>query len=149
MKNIIWKKPNGELAITTIVNPDIDEKEESQKLMLDQNHIGYEVIGYNVNIPKEMHSRDFRKSWDLVDGALVVNLAKAEEEKIAEIRTKRNNALSSLDISYMKALEKNDTSLMQKIALQKQALRDLPSNLDLSSIKSVSDLKSLNPKEIE
>ena len=58
--------------------------------------------------------------------AITIDITKAKEVWKNKIRVKRTNALTKLDIDYMRAQEAgSDTT---SIVADKQALRDLPSS---------------------
>jgi len=61
-----------------------------------------------------------------------VNMEKARVIQMDEIRKVRNTELAKKDVEYMKALEADDGSATD-IAVEKQALRDIPQTFDLTT----------------
>lgn len=99
------------------------------------------------NIPSD---RAFRNAWtdsndtDTVD----VDMPKARDIHMNNIRTERNKKLSLLDLDYIRADEQSSSSLKASIAGQKQALRDLTETFDLTGAETPEALKALWPTEI-
>jgi hypothetical protein len=73
----------------------------------------------------------------------MVKAVEIHKNKLRELRAPK---LSELDIEYMKAVESGNSGLMQSIATQKQALRDVTSDPSLTSAKSPDDLKKIIPE---
>ena len=74
-----------------------------------------------------------------------LNLEKAKEIWLNKYRIARAPLLEKLDTQFMRALEQNDTELMQSIKIQKQSLRDVTLT-DLTSIQTPDDLRNLWPE---
>jgi hypothetical protein len=72
-----------------------------------------------------------------------IDMAKAREIKRTMIRAERTEALSALDVKYMRALERGDTSEMKTLAAQKQALRDAPAHPDIEAAETVDQLLAI------
>jgi hypothetical protein len=71
---------------------------------------------------------DFFNAWELADGVVTVNLAKAKELTKARLRTERAPLLAAQDVLYMRATEAGaDTTA---IVAEKQRLRDVTSLAD-------------------
>ena len=94
--------------------------------------------------------RTFREAWE--DGGsaagININMPKARAIHMDRIRKVRDVELAKLDTSFMVAIEKGDAVKQQKIAQQKQALRDLPQKFDLSAKKTPQELKAAWPDEL-
>jgi hypothetical protein len=85
-------------------------------------------------------SRDFRNAWELVDGAVAVNFAKAQDITKDRLRAERSTLLQKLDVDYMKAIEVSaDTA---EIVAEKQRLRDITSQVDTAT--TLDELLALN-----
>tara|TARA_Y100000310_G_scaffold338330_1_gene427663 strand:- start:918 stop:1451 length:534 start_codon:yes stop_codon:yes gene_type:complete len=98
-------------------------------------------------VPTEL--RYFREAWECPNGVIKVNMPKARVIHMDRIRKKRNEELQKLDIPFTIAVERNDKTMMEKITVQKQKLRDIPQKYDLSSFKTPEELKAFWPKELE
>jgi hypothetical protein len=85
-------------------------------------------------------SRDFRNAWELVDGAVSVNFAKAQDITKAKLRAERTPLLEAQDVAFQRALENSsDTSA---IVAEKQRLRDITKQVDTAT--TLDELKVLN-----
>ena len=85
-------------------------------------------------------SRDFRNSWELVDGAVAVNFAKAQEIAKDRLRAEREPLLAAQDVAFQRALETGaDTSA---IVAEKQRLRDVTGLVDTAT--TLDELLALN-----
>ena len=73
-----------------------------------------------------------------------VNMAKARGIQMDKIREMRNKELAKKDVEYMKALEADDCSA-KDIAIEKQALRDIPQTFDLTT-DTADELKNKWPE---
>jgi hypothetical protein len=79
--------------------------------------------------------RYFRDAWELVGGALSINIEKAKEVQRNVWRKMREPKLKALDLAFMRALEANDEEEQFSVTLAKTQLRDvtetvLPNDLD-------------------
>jgi hypothetical protein len=91
--------------------------------------------------------RTFRNAWEDTTPELVIdiNMAKARDIHLADIRIKRNEELSKLDIEATKAQDMGDTEALTRIRARKQELRDLPATLTpiLANTASTDELKAI------
>ena len=87
----------------------------------------------------------FRDAWEDTGTAVQVNMPKARLIHMERIRQARNAAIEALDVAYMKALEAGDTIGQDRIATEKQILRDIPQTFSLSSYRSPATLKAAWP----
>jgi len=85
-------------------------------------------------IPTDRH---FREAWDY---DLKINMGKARDIHMDRIRAARDEKLKALDIETMKGRD---------VQAEKQALRDIPQTLDLSTATTPEELKALWPQELE
>lgn len=79
--------------------------------------------------------RYFRDAWELVGGALSINIEAAKEIQRNVWRKMREPKLEALDLAFIRAIEAGDAELQADISAQKAALRDvtetvLPNDLD-------------------
>jgi len=65
--------------------------------------------------------------------SITVNMTKARAIHMDKIRVIRNAELFALDITFMRALEAEDTDAQATIATEKQTLRDIPATFDLTT----------------
>jgi hypothetical protein len=85
-------------------------------------------------------SRDFRNAWELVDKAVSVNFAKAQDITKAKLRAERTPLLEAQDVAFQRALENSsDTSA---IVAEKQRLRDITNQVDTAT--TLDELKEIS-----
>jgi len=86
----------------------------------------HSIIVDTTDLPET--DNDFFNAWELADGVVTVNLAKAKEITKTRLRTEREPLLAAQDVLYMRAIESNaDTST---IVAEKQRLRDVTGLVD-------------------
>ena len=87
----------------------------------------------------------FRNAW--IDVDFKVDMAKAREIHMSNIRSARNVELAELDVPFMRAVEANDQDELARISSLKQTLRDIPQTIDLlTGISSPASLKAKWPE---
>jgi len=86
--------------------------------------------------------RDFRNAWtDDEDGDQIdIDMPRARIIHMDKIRVKRDLKMLELDIETMRGLE---------VQPEKQVLRDIPQNFDLSVASTPEELKNLWPEELK
>ena len=73
-------------------------------------------------------NNDFFDAWELADGAVTVNIAKAKELTKNRLRAERTPLLQAQDVAFQRALESGgDTAA---IVAEKQRLRDITALAD-------------------
>ena len=78
---------------------------------------------------------------------IYVNMTKARTIHMDKIRLVRNKQLADLDVPFMRAMETGDANELARIASEKQALRDIPQTLDLTT-DTPEELKAIWPIEL-
>ena len=84
----------------------------------------------------------FRSAWTI---DLTVDMDKAREIWMQNIRDSRDEKLNDLDLAWMRAMEMGEVEIAKSIALEKQGLRDLPTTINLNEFKKPDDLKGYWP----
>ena len=84
----------------------------------------------------------FRSAWTI---DLTVDMSKAREIWMQNIRDARDEKLNALDFGWMRAMEMGETETATSIALEKQKLRDLPKEINLNQFEKSDDLKGYWP----
>jgi hypothetical protein len=142
VKNIVWQKPNGEIAVT-IMAPNSPETERAHALSLQSRGAAPgAVLGFNMNIPNK---RTFRKAWRFVNGKVEVDMSFAKDLKREQLRRMRSPLMSALDVEYMRADEKGDSIGKARIASQKQALRDVTLDPAIDAARTPDELEAVIP----
>lgn len=113
--------PTGELDIETVKAKDTPK---------------HSIIVDAADLPAD---NDFFDAWELADGVVSVNFAKAQAITKARLRAERAPLLAAQDVAFQRALETGaDTSA---IVAEKQRLRDITNLVDacatLDELRSV------------
>ena len=122
--SVVVPAPKSKLTVEQIAEKDVP------------SGVDYKIV----DIDKIPEDRYFRDAWKKTSTGVGVDLPKAREVKMDKIRRVRNEKLKELDLETMKG---ND------VQAEKQVLRDLPDNTDLSKIKTSKELKEFTPKELK
>jgi len=78
-----------------------------------------------------------------------VNMTKARAIHLEEIRRVRNAELVKEDVTFMRAVEAEDTDAQATIKTKKQTLRDLPATFDITTdVDTPEKLKAKWPSEL-
>jgi len=78
-----------------------------------------------------------------------VNMTKARAIHLEEIRRVRNAELVKEDVTFMRAVEAEDTDAQATIKTKKQTLRDLPATFDITTdVDTPEKLKAKWPAEL-
>lgn len=121
--SVIHPSPNWEGTIEELAEKDVPAGKN------------YKVIDKS-SLPTDRH---FRNAWKSEDSKVDVDMVKASVIHLDRIRIARDKKLKELDIETLRG---ND------VQAEKQVLRDLPGNFDLSGATTPDALKKLWPKEL-
>ena len=78
-----------------------------------------------------------------------VNMTKARAIHLEEIRKVRNAELVKEDVTFMRAIEAEDTDAQATIKTKKQTLRDIPATFDITTdVDTPEKLKAKWPSEL-
>jgi hypothetical protein len=121
---IIFTNENGGVSVTT-PTPEFLETHTIEDVLAKDCPVGSLIVDQD-DLPNA--DSDFFNSWELVDGTIVVNTAKAKEQTKDRLRTEREPLLAAQDVLYMRATEANQDTTA--IVAEKQRLRDLPTLAD-------------------
>ena len=120
--------PSGELSIDTLISRHIDATKP------------YKIMAIN-DLPNV--DNDFFDAWQLLDGAVTVDLPKAKDIHCERLRTERKPLLEALDVQFMRAVELGDATKQQEVAAQKQKLRDLTKAPAIDDAVTTQELRDL------
>ena len=87
-------------------------------------------------------NRDFRGAWSLSGAVITEDVTKAKEIFKDKIREVRNPLLAAEDVTYMKALEADDSAAKTASATKKTALRDATDAAAIGSATTITELKA-------
>jgi len=130
MKVIAFTELDGSVTYVTPVDKTKTLAEVVAKSVPDG--IEYKIIEA-ADLPQD---RYFRNAWCIEGGKVVVDMPKARDVHMKEIRKKRDAKIKVLDIETMKGLD---------VQAEKQVLRDLPAKIDLTTAETPEDLKAIWP----
>ena len=100
---------------------------------------GNQIDASTATVPSD---RAFRGAWSLSGSVISEDMTKAKEifkDKIREVRTP---LLAAEDVTYMKAIEADDSSAKTASATAKTALRDAPAAAAIGSASTITELKA-------
>ena len=97
----------------------------------------HSIIVQDSELPQA--DNDFFNAWELANGVVTVNLAKAKEITKARLRTEREPLLAAQDVLFQRAQESGGDTIA--IVAEKNRLRDITGSVD--SCTSTAQLRAL------
>ena len=92
---------------------------------------------------------DFKAARVMTSDNYEVDMAKARAIHMDRIRSSRNKELAAKDITFMRAVEAEDTDAQATIKTKKQTLRDLPATFNITTgVDTPEKLKAKWPTEL-
>jgi hypothetical protein len=85
------------------------------------------------------NANDFYDAWELADGVVTVNFAKAVELTKKRLRAERTPLLAAQDVAFQRALESGADTIA--IVAEKQRLRDI-TNITATTLDELRALKA-------
>ncbi len=144
---IIWKNPDGSVAISTPVNTNLSLEEVIEQTKKELGDVELVDVVPVEEIPQD---RTFRNAWTTNGGNKIkVDMPLAREVWRNKIRKAREPKLAALDIEFTKALEKADAKGQKDVASARQKLRDLTALPEIEAAETPEALKAIWPKELE
>lgn len=146
MTQIIWAKPDGQIAITTL-HEATDPHDEAQRLIETGlvpndwavNHILADGDHHVIENPM------FFPALSLKDGQIVLDMDLARDVWRNKIRAARGPRFAALDIAWQRAQEAADDAALARISSEKRALRDMPAASEIARATSIADLRAFWP----
>ena len=93
--------------------------------------------------------RRFRNAWNKgVESAVEVDLPKAKNQIMSELRSARNKELVDTDGLMARANEIGVIEESDSLKVYRQQLRDLPTTIDVDIISTVEELQTKYPEEV-
>jgi hypothetical protein len=138
-KRIIYTRPDGGVSIVTpsgeISIEDVIKKD------VPNDAINIQIVDAS-EVPSD---RTFRNAWKQQGALVEVDMAKARVIHLDKLREQRKPILAALDIEWMMAVAKSDTETARAIEGKRQALRDMPTDIDaqLKQAATPEELKSV------
>ena len=100
---------------------------------------GNQIDASTATVPSDRH---FRGAWSLSGTVISEDMTKAKEIFKDKIREVRAPLLAAEDVTYMKAIEADDSAAKTASATAKTALRDAPAASAISSASTITELKA-------
>lgn len=123
-KRIVYSRPDG--GINVVVLPDF----ATDPCLVDEELI-----------PQD---RTFRDAWASDGkGGVTHDMPKARDLHREKLRLERAPLLEKLDVDYSRADETQDSGGKERIALEKQRLRDITNHPAIEAAQTVDDLKAI------
>lgn len=154
--NIIWRKPDGSVAVTHLTDEAVARMEEDGSNLQEyaallqsprtepDGSISYQIdpswqtAAENITLPT---TREFREAWTWTtpDPVIDIDMAKAREVTKRRLRMEREPLLANLDVQFMRNLELGQDNAV--VAAEKQRLRDVTKLADAAI--SLGDLAAI------
>jgi len=146
MRKIVYTRSDGGLSVVTPVINTQGEASDFTEAQAEQrawNKLPDDAINPRWADPTEIpSSREFRNAWEDV-GTVQVNMPKAREIHKDWLRKLRKPLLSELDVAYQRADEIGDVAEKQRIAAEKQVLRDITAHPGIEAAQTPDELISV------
>lgn len=136
--NIIWKKPDNTLAVTSIF--DGSDPEEHAQLLKDQGNIPADWIPVATSVDEFPAYWNRQEDWRVVSGRIVVDMECAKETTRSRLRVERAPLLAALDVQFQRCIE--EASSTDAVVAEKRRLRDITCLVD--SCSTLDELKALS-----
>jgi hypothetical protein len=133
-KVAIYTDKNGGLTVLIPADPAMIESIAERDI---PSGTEYHIID-RADLPQDRH---FRNAWKHEEGVVSHCMDKCRELHKANLREKRAPLLAALDLEYMRADEEGDALKKNRIAADKQALRDITKHPDIAKAQTVEELK--------
>jgi len=143
---------NGSVGILQIGGQDVRLEGETEEqsiarineIILTPEQIATAIIVENEDLP----SSEFIQSYEISGNTVIVSMPSARDLYMSSIRLYRNKALGDLDATEIEAISKDDQTALTAVRAEKQVLRDLPANTDLSGYADAAALSAFWPTEL-
>ncbi len=143
---IIWTKvEDNTISITQILADAIDVEAHTQQLIADNPNLVYRFTTTTEECPI---GYDFFFNALTVDAnnQLAYDMTKARELWKEALRRARIPLLEKLDVDYQRADEINDATLKAQIVLNKNILRNCPTDPAIDAAQDLNDLRRSLPE---
>ena len=161
MDRIVWKFPDGSVQLSNVQTwPRIEGESDQQhldrvapllKAKLAELDPAFLTATYAGNVPEIHHKtmdRTFRGAWTWTTPAPVIDtdMVKAAGIWRDRMRAARVPKMAALDVAYQRADEIGDVAEKARIAVKKQALRDVTSDAKIDAALTPEALKAVWPE---
>ena len=101
---------------------------------------GNQIDASTATVPSD---RAFRGAWSLNGSVISEDMTKAKEIFKDKVREVRKPLLDAEDVTYMKALEADDSAAKTASVAKKTALRDAPAASAITNATTIAELKAV------
>ena len=151
-RRIVWRKPGGEILVT-IPASKARMAGEAEPQWLDrvaQKVVAAGGMAEAERLPdcsaEDLPDRRFRTCWRAnAAGKVKIDLPLARQQRMNEIKADRNRRLDLSDKEWARLAEIGTAEQQSVLKAYRQALRDVPQNVDLSKMKTARELSSYEP----
>jgi hypothetical protein len=132
----VFSRADGGVAVMVFTAEGLVERDTQNFINANP---GAFIVGDDVSLPS---TRKFRNCWTGGTQAVVVDLPKAREQVLAEVRVQRDAALDVTDKELLRAQELGQDT--RELLTKRQELRDLPVVVaaDLAQITTPEELEA-------
>ncbi len=146
MKTLIKCTDSSVAVMTLVEGADLDEALRKWGDVNPGKYLSHREVD-DSEIPAD---RTFRNAWkDEGPSYISIDMPKAREIHKDNLRQKRTPLLAALDVEYQRADEQGDAALKAKIAVKKQALRDVTIHPAITAAKTPDELKAAIPDALK
>lgn len=157
MRKIIYTSPedNRLNIVTPVSKPDLEKdlgeltEEQYEQHVLERSITPDALNIRTINDEDLPISREFRNAWADNGRQIYIDLEKARLTHMQRIRYMRDLKLSVLDKELNRAIEQDKTEEVAIIKAEKQRLRDIPQQFDLSIANNAEELRTLWPDNLD
>lgn len=140
--NIIWKRPDGTVAVTHLTDEAESLQAEAGKLKARGDvPFDWELVCTNAELPPDRHFRA-AWTWETPEPKVDINFNRAVDVTKQRLREERGPKLAALDTAYMRADEDANQQEKSRIRTEKQRLRDITTLTD--SCATLEELRALS-----
>ena len=144
---IVWKNTDGTIAVT-IPAPKGRRKDEKESDWFERVALKAQPSG-STRLPdcmaETLPKRYFRNCWRDVNGKVEIDMPLARNQKMNEIKDKRNELLNESDKEHLRLQAVGTDEQKQKMETYRQSLRDIPQNVDLEVVTDSDSLEVFEP----
>jgi len=147
MKFIIYEEDKSVTVVSPAYSLCVDEENIEDFL----NKIALKVIPKGLSyffIENTEMPTLFREAWKISEEKIIIDMEKAREIKMNEIRELRSAKLAELDIEELKVMRKKDKIQLDELYIKKERLCDLPATYDLLQFVTAEELAEALPEEL-
>ena len=143
-KGIVWRMPDGSISVTIGATGGV--LDDLARLTQERTPWMADAVRLDDVEISVLPGRYFRNCWrDNGNGNVHVNMPLARTQRMKEIRSKRDSLLTESDKEKFRLDDVGTKTETDALAIKRQALRDIPQNVDLEVIDTPEALEAFEP----